>query len=588
MRNYSSIQFWLGQATPEPVSGAAREFHKWIAQVVAGDACELSTEVLPDRVPISNRAIGDATQAVLIYNEICAAFDRSCMNSSVFVVDVDGSPGLFRGHLALNLAQAINASVNGLVQKAVDTTPHVIALVLPELPPSEESSYLCLAEHLRSGRVVIFAHNGDINAGSKSLTAYSKEQFRLKFTTSRGDPSDILTKKMVFRLGHFQRKTRSGKQVCSRHFYDGRFCEKEICRLLESLIFEICGEAVDLRVLFHCPLSPWLINPVLAVGNRLGLKIFPFGRKCVPRGVNAKSQRSSLTLLVLDFVGTGQTLGHILDSLKEQGESLERVRIVSVLATNPTESARKVRSFHHAGVQFEIRYMMQAEQDVYREGECPMCKMEIPTTPADTESYRMLASYDHWEMCIQAGLKNEENIPMYRRPLPYVVDYPKMISLYGAWLAAKVRGVLSSQPGGFPADAVIVSPEHESGSQVLTDYLKMILEVTVIRVPRGAINAFVNLNSESKAALALIREECPPWYRNLVSSSQYDIVLMDEFNASGQTLHGLRNLLTHIGKSAQCYFVLNDLNPMWSDQQHVPVYSLYRWQSFSNNLVASD
>lgn len=578
MRSVSALQFKLGCTTPEPITSECQEFFQWLAHAVVGEPCSPAADSPRDFVPISNRAIGDSVQSDVVYHEFWKAFEKAQGSSRVFLVDVDSVPGVFRAHLWFHLAQAVNGAISKMQAAGTGKMDCVFVLILPELPPPSESSYLILAQNVEAGRVVIFSHDGDYAPAALHLDGYSQEQFAVKFATSRGEPYKMLEKKMVCRLGHFKRHRRDGKVLCARHFYDGRFCDSEIVSLLETMIRETYGATPQIRLVYHRGISSWLVDPVLAVGNRMEVPCIDFDG--ATPGEPQPKQGDRKTLLVVDFVSTGGTLCRIIDQLGPEIQDYENLDIVAVLCTNPTGPEERVRELDYKGRKFRIRYFMRAEQQVYLEGNCPLCALGIPESQWDSEPYRMLTTYNHWDMCIQAGLKPEDNTPEYRTALPYVVDYPKIMTMYGAWFTSKVRDILTLLPGGFPADAVIVCPERETGSQVFTDYLKMLLNVTVIRVPREVINSFAPFDHQSSKALAIIQQEMPSWYRSLVSTAQVDVIIMDEFNASGQTLEGLRNIVSQLGKGVLCFFLLNDLNPAWSERQDIPVYALYRWQSY--------
>lgn len=576
MKNLTAIQFRLGYTISEPLSPENINFYTWLAQIVRGESCTIIEKSPTGCIPISNRIIGDSIQSAIIYDRFWSIFESAKADSNVFLIDINSSPGVFRGHLAFHLAQAINAAITELKNERRDVSKYLFILILPDLLPIADSSYACLAEHIKQGNLVIFSHEGEYDPIERSLPGYSQEQFRLKIISARGNPYEMLEKKMICQLGHFSRVDKDGKKMCTRHSYDGRFCEKEIVTLLEDMIRGSYKNHSQICVFYHCPMSFWLINPILALKNKLGFATVDLS-KSKPK--NLSQQGTQPAVLVLDFIDTGQTLCRLMDLLIGTGKAKYELKIIAVLATNPTRPKERIRTLIYQDKQYEIRYFMQAEQQRYVEGACPMCNLKLPEISPYSEPYYMLTTFDHWEISIQAGLKNEDDIPNYRSPLPVVINYPKMISLYGAWFAKKARDILSIQPSKFPADAVIVCPEGEKGSQVFTDYLKMLLEVTIIRVPRDVINSFRSLNNKNAEKIAHIKKENPEWFQNLVSMAQYDIIVMDEFNASGQTLEGIKNLLYQLGKRILCYFLLNDLNPKWSELQPHPVYSLYQWQS---------
>ena len=580
MKLVTALQFKLGCATPDIINVECRKFFEWLAKTVIGEPCSLDPNSPKYFVPLSNHLINDASQSAIVYTTFWDIFKLTLNSSSIFLIDFIITPGVLRAHLSIHLARAVNEAIDEIQTDDKANKDIIFVIILPEIPPITDGLFIKLAKHIKEKRIVIFSHSGEYSPDTLQLTSYSPEEFSLMFATSRGDSRKLIEKKMICRIGHFKRKQKDDSTICTKHFYDGQFCQSEIVKLLETTIREKYGIDPQIQIIYHRGLSTWLKDPVLTICNWMSV---PCTEIDLDIDTPPLLQYEKSTLLIVGLVNTGGTLSRIVDKIDGQIQSLDKLEIVTILSTHPTAHEEHVREWNYKNRAFRITYFMCAKQQIYYKGNCPLCKADIPKSDANSENYRMLTSDSHWEMSIQAGLKKEQNTPAHRSPLPYVIDYPKMINIYGAWLASKVRDILGLLPGGFPADATIVCPEGETGSAVFSEYLQMLFSgVTVIRVPRNMIDAFAIVNHLKSDMQIIDQEEKSQWYHSLVSTARLDVIIMDEFNAKGTTLESLRNLVNHFGKSVLCFFVLNDLNPTWSEQQNIPVYALYRWQSYQD------
>jgi hypothetical protein len=200
-----------------------------------------------------------------------------------------------------------------------------------------------------------------------------------------------------------------------------------------------------------------------------------------------------------------------------------------------------------------------------------MCRVGIPESNPNEDDYAMLSTADLWQIINESGWKLEEDVPPHRKSLGYVPKFPELVEKHGAWLATKIRLVLDATPHGFPSAPLIVCPS-EVGAIVFTDFLKAILGIDAIRIPREIIDAF-RVSDES--IMASIEEKKDLWYRQLSSTSVQRVIVMDEFNFSGVTRLGLHNLLGHFGKNVLFYFSIVDFDPDRTFLSGVSSYSFY-------------
>lgn len=575
MKRVGVLPFQLGCTTSEPLGDVRLQLYLWIAEAICHEECELCQAPSDlTTIPLSNRQIQREPQNV--YGRFWAGFSKYRDDADIIVVDIS-SPvsGLLRATTLLHLAQGISASIAASKSSGDRKASLRFVLMLPELPPSSDDLRKILNEFIREASVVVVADTGDHLPEDYTLAKFSADQYKLKLTAARGNPLELIKRKMVCRLGHFRRKSGGREDYCVRYFYDGRLCDRELPDLIWQQIQGTCSTAQGPVLLYHSPMSPWLEAAVLALAMERRLTAIDLGK--LPKEDVVEHLLPEMTLvLIVALIDSGYTVGSLVRVLAER--SLRVSAVVSVLATNVTDPACRVRTLEVEGDTVEATYLLDAEQKAFLPGHCPMCKLRIPFTDQSVEGeHGMLLALDHWEMASQAGTKDEADVPAHRSRLGKVLDYPSMVDRHGAWLALKIRRRLELE--GLPSDAIIVCPD-EHGSRVFTEYLRLVLGMPVIRIPRDVIKTFV----EGIASVTRIKSSWdtarPDWYCRLSSATNAEMIVMDEFNASGRTFDGLQHLLMSFGKSVMCYFPLNDLNPSMSMSRQTPVYTLYEWQSF--------
>ena len=183
-------------------------------------------------------------------------------------------------------------------------------------------------------------------------------------------------------------------------------------------------------------------------------------------------------------------------------------------------------------------------------------------------------------MVEEVGWKPEDDVPEYRKSQGHVPKFPELVEKNGAWLATKVRLILNTTPHGFPSAPLVVCP-NETGSIVFTDFLKAILKIDAIRIPREVINSFIEPKNE---AIEEILQKKEIWSHQLNSAALPRVIVMDEFNFTGGTRLGLSNLLSHFGKSVLWYFSIVDFKPSASASIGIPSYSFYSFDHIQENL----
>lgn len=333
-----------------------------------------------------------------------------------------------------------------------------------------------------------------------------------------------------------------------------------------------------MQLLYHCPQSDWLERVVLAISeNNKPINLEKINEDQLK---SISYNKSSKPLLIVDLIDTGNTINALIEKILDNAYTKEFPDVLAVLAVNTAKEDSMSRELLIRKKKLSIKYLMAVTQKRFESDKCPMCSLKLPFSLTDSEDYCYVTAHDHWEMALDVGLKPEDDPPKSRRSeKPYVINYPKMLSRNGAWLASKVKQRLYNRPEGYPSDILLVCPANEKGSQVFSGYLRLILECDIVEIPRNIIEEFMQDSINPTERIQELAKEVPDWYKALSASVKPEIIVIDEFNASGGTCIGIMRILQELGRFVVCYFPLNDLNPAWSLTQKFNVYSLYEWQS---------
>jgi pyrimidine operon attenuation protein/uracil phosphoribosyltransferase len=293
-------------------------------------------------------------------------------------------------------------------------------------------------------------------------------------------------------------------------------------------------------------------------------------------GAEVAPKLSERPLLLLPMVTGGQTLAHILQRLQTEGRPLPNV--LTILTTKYTDSAQRIRDLPVIGKQTaRISCLRRVDQKVYLPGDCPMCKLHLPASNREEDKHLMLSTYDMWDMIEEVGWRSERPVPRHRKSLGNLPRFLELVERNEALFASKIQLLLAAQPSGFPSDPVVVCPD-EPGANHFRESLRTVLGIPSISIPRDALNRIVDDKRPVSRLLESWASRKESWFQQLVELSTEQVILMDEFNASGRTRAAMYTLLTGLGRNCLYYISILDLDPESSVQSDIPTYSLYQMQ----------
>jgi len=552
--------FRFGLSASELLAGEYLQSHLAAASLVSAGPCDLLQESV-ETIAVDNATM--RTRPEVVYNEFFARLRSLTTRPDIVVVDLMQGFPIARGVPLIHLAHAIDTACNE------ENAPKYI-LAVDALPPEADPVSKILNDRIASGSVVVLSKDGGVRSATE---LGSVQAYKLKLMAFSLSPAERLELKLVRSLGHFKRKSSAGEHYrCCRHFYDARFCIDELTQLLKSFVREKFGTGRQPVIIYDAPISQWFVDFILTYGQRTGgtvLRYDAFLRA-------ARRHEGEPVLLVLPMVQSGRRLAQVLSVLDPRTTN-SSVTILTILTDRADRPQEKTRRLVNAGRPWDIHYFLQVRAQPYQPENCRLCQLGIPESfPAKTDGPLMLRTIDFWAIVDEAGWKLEENVPEYRNPLGAVPDFPVIVEKNGPWLATKIQSLLDLLPGGYPQDPVIVCP-REKGSLVLGELLKGFLQkVTVITVPRSVIN----MARERQLDLSDFDRDRQDWFVQLSTLTCDDVIIIDEFNASGETRVGLMRLLQLFEKRVLSYLSIVDWNPKQSGVSGAICYSLYDFQGY--------
>lgn len=544
------IQLRVGSTSSEIISPEEEKFFKWFSSCLGG-APENRISVQTQRtIPITNEEIHvDGGRNAYIF--IQKALDQidNLTSDDMLIIDVEVRKiSQLRMHLLIHVLSGVEAKLRTLDS----TVPSKVVFILDNLIPETDQAYRYVQNLMNICNVVVIDKNGECNDSSFSF----QTDFIKKRILSKNHSRHSVARKMVRHLGHF-RKMRGDEPRCVRHFYDGKYCEKEIA---DYLYVELVDQINNSSALcYESKLSPWLVNSILSLKSRLDCKIIDLSQEEIDDSVDRY-------ILILDFIDSGQTLVDRLENVIKDPE-----RIISIVATDENPNSNGKRFIDRQGKhRLEIEYLVKAEIEMLPKDSCYLCDLGIPFDQLESLSLTgPMRSIDFWQMAAEAGLVNEENPPDYRDKIETCIGTYGILTKNGGFIATRIAQIFAKL--NLYMDVSLICPDNEKASSVFSMYLELLLSKDVICVPRTVIDRF------SKGSKELEQDDySAEWYAKLATPSVKRCVVIDDLSVTGSTIVGICSLLNKLDKKIEAIIPLVDVTEKPYNIA-TNIISLYEW-----------
>jgi len=518
------MPFRMGYGAAKPLTEAEGGFYLSVVEALTGlPVLEIQKYPIP-AIAIESDTLN--TRPQMMYEAFFAAADALTAEAEVIIADLDiYTKADLRGTALLHIASAVVSALEKMQIQSSKT--ELFVLLMPAFHSGGNAFFKLIDSSIQSGKLIVISDDGNYIAQNRPLAHFSREQYRLKLSLVRGEPIELLARKMIRQHGHFKRE-RAGRHVeCVRTFFDGQLCNQEIRMLTANYLQRKYAENRIPDIVYHYTISDWLQGPLLRLASELKIGCFSF-EEIFAYDRKPDSWQGATPTLVVPLVDSGNTVRDVINKMRRKF-SIQQINVLTILSTSGEQD---VLGSCELASGIPIDYFLKVSRKRYVKDveQCPMCDLGIPYTEEGTEPAFMLSAFDFWAMVDLVGLKGEQDIPRNRESLGKVPDFPAMLDSNGAWIAKKIGDSLLQVLEGKLNDVVVICPD-QSGSQILTEYLRVVSGVSVIRIPTEVINDFRSDPNVDSLRTAWAKKR-PAWFMELSSSPVSEVVVMDEFTVS--------------------------------------------------------
>lgn len=572
MATVSILPLRLYRVAVEPVSELEREFYLVIAKLLFPG--NTSDPILPlHTIPIDHRA---CTRSEEVSAAISRRYARIDQGVECLVVDLTNPPyRLLPDHHVIGGLLAYLNAYNG-----DEFAGFSVVVLMPVILADTDMTMRALKPYLCSGRIGLISDDGSVSGAWAPLGNFDGDAYAAALKAIRRSPTWLLRKKMIRRPGHFKRKRRNGSHDhCLPYFFDGRFCQKELFDLISHHVSVARTGGRLPTVLYHCPESKWLYDAVISVCQLHDLSALDADAL-----LDRSRERIAVldtSLLVVPLVDTMGTLRELLSAMLADNPACH-VDILAIISTQRQSDIRENSTFEIRGHQFPITYLMHADRPRLDPECCPACRVKMAEhSPGQPDRYLQLTAHAMWSMFLDSGVKDEQDVPVTRESIGPVPDLLKLVVENSPYLSLKIDTLLRSCSGGLPVNPVIIYPDQD-GARAIADSLSSLYDYTFIAIPRQILDALQNEKDASDECLTALDPsglgKDSRWFVELSSlrgGNDIQVILLDEFNRSGETRRRLERLARNFHLQVWCYFCLIDFSPSSHQHAGIPCLSLY-------------
>ncbi|MET8087373.1 phosphoribosyltransferase [Micromonospora sp. NPDC005197] len=551
---FDLVRFGLGPG--EEPNEQQRAFYAYVARIVAGHTMRYVGSAAAFHTIDTATALVETES---IYEPLYRALMELPDRADIGILDLSVSTRtvntelFLRPEALLHLASAVSAAC-GSEQWAART------LVI--LLPTEQAEDIRLREQLdarlASGQIHLLS-----DGGTASWPGTDEDDYRSALARLQTASIDLFERKLITRLGWFRPHGRQGERKVLRHYFDASRAQDELGHLLDEAIG---ADRPDL-IVYHESVSDWLANPLKGSCISAGsLPIRSFSEAMDTTPTEGPQPRS--VLLVVPVVNTGVSLTERVTTLHARLRP-ERLRVLSVLCVGgpqPRFGRRRIEG--NDGTEHEVAYFLSVEQRTESEAECRLAV--VGETRRYEERTNTLTTAEFWDLVRTCGVKPEDDVPApRRRGYAVVPDVPQILEQYGNWLADKLWMFVRRSTSTVGQDILLVCPEREQGSRKLSNSLSLRSGAQVVRIPREDIERVVKGTAPEQ-----VFDARAPWCQELDSVATKEVVLIDEFVGSGDTIRAMERIARAKGLNVKAVCTLLDFSPDAAGQRH----SLYGWK----------
>lgn len=563
--------FQFGAAASTPMSESYLHFCERTLRAIASDEIDLLVSAPRQSEAFSLDQIieGDS----VVYHGAISWINPWIAEADLILVDVNKPldvvmPGKAEVHLATALNYLHNDSV---YNDSVGGVRKLFILLYREIPDAKDPVLHAMRDIAEAGNLIIISDIGEVITSRHDVRLVADE-YKLARAAIRGNNSDLLRARMVRRRGHFHDNS-GGLQT---YFFDGQSCERELYRLIEEFV---ASEYDSDRptMFYHCTVSTWLRDPVVAAACELGTEVFS-AQDLLDGSYCPEEDRLDNVFVIVPRVETATTIERIISEITRRAQNC-RLRVLAVISTQ--KSSLPYRETRVGDQTYRIDYFLRdnqtpVKQPISAEAPlCPLCANNPPMmlTSHAGDEHATLSSFAFYKLASESGWIEETDVPPGREPIILVPDFPSILRENGAFIASKLLDLLRFHVGdNFPAQPFLIVYPDQTGAVALASYLKVLHDsVTLVQIPNDV------LGRGKSSPVDIATDESASWFRQLYSAApSQQVVLMEEFVKTGGTKDTLALLVRECGRQISCHVAIADFSAEGGLSKQIPTHALYR------------
>ena len=513
-----------------------------LSRLTGGDWTQKPQSNATFTVDVSRAQVGGP----VVRNEFLEAIEMMPGGTDVCVVDL--RPAILTTWVSpiyprafADIAEALNETLTAEDADPRFSGAHVLVIVT-ELSDEDDFPFRRLAELREAGRVTVIDPEGVV--WSTRFEAGVSPELRAEFEQRSPTPEDALMQKMVRRLGYFPRLAGSELASYTRYFFDGQYCTDELTALFAEHLRTIITAPSAAAVVYDPGVSEWVGAPLVAATGALrgeGLELTTKAGHELEADEAGRSIRSVVVLVpVFD---RGDTLGSLFRRAREWAPAADIVGLCVVTTSGQRQGGKLRRRIDDQPV--DVHYLMSAQQTAIRRDAFSPDVAYYESAPDHHERFLAFTAGDFWELCSEAGFIQERDPPEDRRPLRRVPDLLAFVEKNGPWIAHKISRAIELRAGRNPLDVSLALVAGEIASTRLGEILATTIGNSPLRVPRQALEEW-DLDGSSGSRQIQSWGDAD-WLRAVTAARNRDVVIIDEFAYSGNTLAKMASLFSALG-----------------------------------------
>jgi adenine/guanine phosphoribosyltransferase-like PRPP-binding protein len=436
------------------------------------------------------------------------------------------------------IADALWETIN-----ASEDDRHVVVIV-SELGTENDPQFKRFAELVERGQATVIDTYG--YCWSTRFVVPPQKTLAAAFEQAARRPAAGLSDKLIRRLGYFPRLDEDGSVYdYTRYFFDGKYCIDELTTLIGERLADIIDDGPAVVVYDEGP-SSWLgpavvqaVTGLTALHEDLDLRP-ALSAEQLDTEPDGDSVRTAVAVLAV--VDRGNAHDRLVGRIKEWAKAarITSVCVVRIGSERSHEPGTEQRSV--AGVtNVTLHHLLTERQDAVPASTFMPDVGYYDAGPHATERFMAFTSGDFWDMALEASFIRERNAPDHRRPaLKRVPDLLRFVESNGAWIARKIELAILETVGAKVPDVALALVADEIAASRLSSVLSDTLGNTPLAIPRDVLTAWDEGNRRSKLLQQWATES---WYHVANASQARDVVVIDEFTLSGDTLQSMASLL---------------------------------------------